>query len=130
MHFMRFVMTLGLLAATCAACGGSGDDTGVRRVVQAFFAAVHARDGSRACGMLAPQAAQSLSSGGGDCAGQITRLGLGGGRITGLQVWGDRAQAVLTGDTVFLTRFPGSWKVTAAGCRRQAKGPYDCGVEA
>jgi hypothetical protein len=58
------------------------------------------------------------------------RLKLVGGTIRAVRVWGEQAQVLLSGDTVFLTRVREGWKVTAAGCRRQAKGPYDCDVEA
>jgi hypothetical protein len=31
---------------------------------------------------------------------------------------------------VFLTRWDGRWRVTAAGCEPDGDGPYDCEVEA
>lgn len=121
---------LALVLAGGTGCGGSADDTGPRGAAAAFFAAVRAHDGSRACAALAPQAAKAVESGDSGCAEQITTLGLQGGAVRSAQVWGDRAQVRLSADTVFLVRFPAGWKVTAAGCRRQAKGPYDCEVEA
>lgn len=79
---------------------------------------------------LAPQAIKALETGDSSCAEEIGKLKLRGGTIRAVNVWGDRAQVVLTGDTVFLSRFPQGWKVAAAGCRSQPKGPYDCDVEA
>jgi hypothetical protein len=117
-----------LLGST--ACGSSADDTNVRRVATAFFAATTAHQGGAACRALAPQAADGLASGDSTCAKEIDKLGLTGGRIRSVRVWGDRAQVVLTGDTVFLTRFPRGWLVTAAGCAPERRGPYDCDVEA
>ncbi|MGH3240607.1 MAG: hypothetical protein ACRDNL_09505 [Spirillospora sp.] len=45
---------------------------------------------------MSPKAAESLESGGKDCAGEITKLGLRPGGITAVQVWGERAQARLS----------------------------------
>lgn len=117
-----------LLGAT--ACGTGADDPNVRRVTTAFFAATTAHQGTAACRALAPQAADGLESGDSTCAKQIDELDLTGGRIRTVRVWSDRAQVALTGDTVFLARFPRGWLVTAAGCRPQRQGPYDCEVEA
>jgi hypothetical protein len=123
-----------LLAVTVvlgtSGCGNSAEESNVRRATTAFFAAVSAHHDDRACADLAPQAAQGLATSDSGCAEQIGKLKLTGGAIRAVRVWGERAQVVLSGDTVFLTRVRQGWKVTAAGCRRQAKGPYDCDVEA
>lgn len=124
-----------LLAATLvvgvtAGCGASAEEANVRRAAAAFFAAVSAHQDDRACADLAPQAAQGLATSDSGCAEQIGKLKLTGGTIRAVRVWGERAQVLLSGDTVFLTRVREGWKVTAAGCRQQAKGPYDCDVEA
>jgi len=119
-----------LLSCGATGCGDSAEESSVRRATTTFFADVSAHHDGRACADLAPQAAQGLATGDSDCAGQIGELKLTGGTIRAVRVWGERAQVLLSGDTVFLTRLRQGWKVTAAGCRRQAKGPYDCDVEA
>ena len=111
-------------------CGKGADEAAVRRATNAFFAAAAAHQDGRACADLAPQAAESLASSDSSCADQIGKLKLTGGTIRAVHVWGYRAQVVLTADTVFLSHLPQGWKVAAAGCRPQAKGPYDCDVEA
>jgi hypothetical protein len=118
-----------LLAGT-AGCGKSADQVEARRATTRFFAAVTAHQDATACRELAPQASNGLQTSDSSCAEQIGQLKLTGGTVRSVRVWGDRAQVVLTGDTVFLARFHDGWKVTAAGCRRQATGPYDCDVEA
>ncbi|MGI8330512.1 hypothetical protein ACRYCC_11155 [Actinomadura scrupuli] len=127
---VRLLRSAAVVLALGTACGGPAGDDAARNATVAFFAAVHAHDGARACADLAEQAAEALESSESGCAEQITKLSLPGGTIRSAQVWGDRAQVRLSADTVFLARFPAGWKVTAAGCRRQATGPYDCDVEA
>ncbi|MUN41622.1 hypothetical protein [Actinomadura litoris] len=128
---VRRVLAVAVIAVmVCGACDRTGDNRDLRQAVQTFVSAVQRHDGPGVCGALAPDAAESLESGGKQCAAQVTGLDLGSGAITGVQVWGERAQAHLSDDTVFLARFPGGWKVTAAGCEPQPKGPYDCEVEA
>jgi hypothetical protein len=111
-------------------CANSTEEANARRATTAFFAAVSAHQDDRACADLAPQAAQGLATSDSSCAKQIGKLKLAGGTIRAVRVWGQRAQVLLSGDTVFLTRVRQGWKVTAAGCRRHANGPYDCDVEA
>jgi hypothetical protein len=113
-----------------AGCGRSTDEASARRAVTAFFAATAAHQDQRACADLTPQAAQGLATSDSDCAKQIGELKLVGGTIRTVRVWEDRAQVVLSGDTVFLVHLPQGWKIAGAGCRRQPEGPYDCDVEA
>jgi hypothetical protein len=119
-----------LVLAGAAGCGRSADEAGARRATTAFFAAIAAHQNQRACADLAPQAAQGLATSDSGCAKQIGDLKLVGGTIRTVRVWEDRAQVVLSADTVFLVHLPQGWKIAGAGCRRQAKGPYDCDVEA
>jgi hypothetical protein len=39
------------------------------------------------------------------------------------------AEVSFDGDTAFLTRMPGGWRVVAAGCRPRADDLYDCAVK-
>jgi hypothetical protein len=125
----RAVLAFACVIVVCAGCA-SAEDGEASGAARDFFAAVAAQDWDQACARLAPQASKGLESGGQDCAQAIAELKLQGGNVTGVQVWGDRAQVTLTGDTVFLARFPTGWKVTAAGCTPSREGPYDCDVEA
>ncbi|MEU8380669.1 hypothetical protein, partial [Streptosporangium sp. NPDC048865] len=82
----------------------------------------------RACALLAPEAALSLRTGDQSCETAIGALDLPGGRVLGTEVWGDEAQVRLSGDTVFLHRFPEGWRVRGAGCTSRGDLPYDCEV--
>ena len=133
MSAWKFGGAAAVLAATVvltAGCGASAEKASVGRATTAFFAAIAAQQDDRACADLVRQAAQALATSDSSCAEQIGKLKLAGGTIRAVRVWGERAQVLLSGDTVFLTRVPQGWKVTAAGCRRQVKGPYDCDVAA
>lgn len=114
----------------CASCGDAGQRVKIEQATSAFFAAVAGHRDTAACAELVPQAAQSLQTSDSSCAEQIGKLKLTGGTIDTVRVWGYRAQVLMSKDTVFLARLPSGWKITAAGCRPQPKGPYDCDVEA
>ena len=118
-----------VLAGT-AGCHNPTDEASVRDATTAFFTAIAAHQDQGACDDLTPQAAQGLATSESGCAEQIGDLKLPGGTIRAVRVWEDRAQVVLSGDTVFLVHLPQGWRIAAAGCRPQSKGPYDCDVEA
>jgi hypothetical protein len=46
--------------------------------------------------------------------------------VSASEVYGQRAQVRLSGDTVFLAVFPDGWRVVAAGCTARGEKPYDC----
>jgi len=102
---VTLVLGAGMLLTGCAHPGGSG----VRAATTAFFAAVAANDGHKACADLAPQAAEALGTADSTCADEIVKLDLKGGSYLSAQVWGDRAEVKLSQDTVFLARFPDGW---------------------
>ncbi|UYQ65090.1 hypothetical protein [Streptomyces peucetius] len=52
-----------------------------------------------------------------------------GGSVVHVDVHERQARAVLTGDTLFLSRFPDGWKVMAAGCTPQQDRPYQCEIK-
>ncbi|MFI6458656.1 hypothetical protein ACIBF6_44815 [Streptosporangium amethystogenes] len=110
----------------CAAATAAPAEQTVRR----FYLAVESGQGQRACSLLTPEAAESLSTGGQTCATAVLGLDLPGGRTQAAEVWGDEAQVRLTRDTVFLHRFPQGWLVRGAGCRPRGERPYRCEVEA
>ena len=118
------------LILTVAGCAAA-QDPGVRRTVDRFFAAVRGGDGGAACALLAPDTAEALASDEGNgCAAAIVKAGLpAAGTVVGTQGWGAEAQVRLSGDTVFLHRFPQGWRISAAGCVPRGDKPYRCEVE-
>ncbi|MQA78809.1 MAG: hypothetical protein GEV10_10095 [Streptosporangiales bacterium] len=119
------------VAVLCAGCGQSVDAAAVRESAQAFLGAVRMQDGARACEVFAQKVVDDLTAGGGTCADELAQRSLDGdATISAVAVWGDRAQVKTSGDTLFLARYGAAWRVTAAGCRPRAEGPYECEVEA
>jgi hypothetical protein len=49
--------------------------------------------------------------------------------VSSVAVYGLQAEVILSGDTVFLSRFEDGWRVIAAGCTPQEGKPFDCLVK-
>jgi hypothetical protein len=118
------------LAATVTCGCGIATETAPAVTATRFYQAVQSGDGVRACGLLAPKAAESLQSQPGQCARAVLGFGLRGGAVRHTAAWGDEAQVRLADDTVFLHRYAKGWLIRGAGCRPDPPGPYDCDVEA
>jgi hypothetical protein len=118
----------GLLLPVAAGCASGGRQAAPQAVARAFDASWARHDGAALCRLLAPETrAEVAQSAKKPCAQGILDEDLpSAGQPTATQVWGRAAQVELAGDTLFLSRFPTGWKVTAAGCTRQADKPYDC----
>lgn len=97
-----------------------------------FYDAYGRDDGAAACALLAPSTRREVEkSAGAPCAeGLIDESLPQPGAVRRSRVFGDQAQVRLAGDTAFVARFPGGWKVVAVGCQRRPDLPYDCEVEA
>ncbi|MEV5607533.1 hypothetical protein [Streptomyces sp. NPDC052225] len=48
------------------------------------------------------------------------------GAVRTVDVYGHQARVVAARDTLFLSSFPGGWKVVAAGCTPRPRQPYQC----
>lgn len=117
----------GLTAALLlTGCGGLADDQVAR--VAADFAS--GSPGKR-CELLAPATFDALvEAESAECEEAVEEVPLGSGEVTEVHVWGEEAQAKLSGDTLFLTRTSSGWRVMAAACSpRGPDEPYDCQVE-
>lgn len=130
---MRAVLAALLLACTPVLAGcAAADRPDVESVVRHFYDAYDRRDGATACRLLAPAARQQVEqSSGVSCARGLLQEHLPRpGQVSRTTVSGDQAQVRLGGDTAFVAKFPGGWKVMAVGCSPQPQRPYDCEVEA
>jgi hypothetical protein len=118
-----------LLSGVSTGCAGR-DSAPARAVSEAFYAAVGRGDTTRACGLLASETRSRLEqSQRRPCPDALAGLGLSAHPVRSVQVYGRQAFVELDGDTAFLARLTGGWRVVAAGCQEQS-GPYDCQVEA
>jgi hypothetical protein len=117
-------------AAGLAGCAANTERAEVQRVAVDFVTAVEDDNGQDACGLLTPEAEQSVS-GATDvaCSTAVLSIDESGSQVHHTQVWGDSAQVKLGSDTVFLRRLSTGWQVRAAGCRSQPDAAYDCDVE-
>jgi hypothetical protein len=125
----RLSLALAVAGATLAGCASAQQDA-ASETATAFLTAAAKGDGAGACALLVPDAAGGLETGDTECAQEIVKLGLAGGRAGAAEVWGGNARVQVGADTVFLTRWDAGWRVTAAGCEAQPGRPADCDVEA
>lgn len=101
----------------------------VRAAAQRFQTAVRDHDEQAACAMLSDEARSLLeATSARACPAALTALRLSGDQPTGVQVWGNNAQARISGGALFLAEFPSGWKITGAGCRPRPEQPYACAV--
>jgi hypothetical protein len=129
---------IGALVAAIAVggCGGAGDRGDARAVVQRFYAAVDRHDGAAACAQLSASTAQALADERGrPCRSAVTGLDLQGGAVARVQVYITSAQVDLHGgETAFLDRGAGGWRISAVGCRPDqgppSDTPMDCEAQA
>lgn len=118
------------VALLMTGCAGPGSEEATRTAVD-FEASVRP-DPRASCDLLGPGPQGVLTQQGQDCASALAQAGLPvGARVLGTDVYGHQARVVLDRDTVFLARYDGGWRVTAAGCSPPDPGdgpdaPYDC----
>lgn len=124
-----------LLAVGVGALGGCGtvaerrDD--VRDTAVAFERALSEGAYDRVCAVLAPGTVEELEqSAGTPCAEAVGEESLPpGGAVRRTDVYGNQARAVLSSDTLFLSRFTSGWRVVAAGCEPRPEEPYQCRIK-
>jgi hypothetical protein len=124
--FAVLVALLGL-----AGCAKSDDRTDVRHVTQAFYAAVEAGDGAKACEQLSQALREELEkSEQAPCEEAILTQELTGSEVARVEVFSTNARAtLLEGEDVFLDETRRGWRISAAGCRTAgASVPEDCEV--
>jgi hypothetical protein len=117
---------VGLLAGGCA----HPHDADVGAVASAFYRAYAASEGAAACDRLAPKTKSELEqSAGKACPDAVMEERL--PQVSepfAVEVFGTQAAVKWEGETTFLARFQGEWKVMAAACKPQRGLPYDCTI--
>ncbi|HEY8582208.1 MAG TPA: hypothetical protein VIL49_04650 [Capillimicrobium sp.] len=133
----RRALTLALMAALAVAgCGTEDDRAQAADVVGAFYAALEAGDGARACAQLSAPAVEALESqAGAPCAEAVTALDVRPGALGATEVYVTNAKVdASSGESTFLSREADGWRISAAGCApedgKPADRPFACEVEA
>lgn len=116
-----------LALVTLAGCAPAQDEE-VRAVAARFYSAYAGDDPAVACDQLAPRTKSELEqSAGQPCAEALPQEDVPAvDHPVRVRVFGTQAEVTWSGETTFLARFQGGWKVTAAGCTPQPHQPYDC----
>lgn len=121
-----------VLAVAVSACGSLSDRReDVGETVARFEEALDSGRHAYTCAALAPRTREEVEQSAGSRCEQAVgeQQLLSGGGLRQVDVYGDQARAVLAEDTLFLSRFPTGWKVTAAGCAERPKQPYQCEIK-
>jgi hypothetical protein len=122
---VRYTLLAALLLLS--GCGSSTQTEPALDLATRFESALAANDGHTACALLAAQAVRRINDLRPEgCAAALPTLGLPAGPPTGVQVWGDTAQATSDQDTLFLRRLSEGWRVIGAGCTPRGEAPYQC----
>ena len=99
-------------------------------VATRFYEAYTADDGAAACAELAPKTKSELEqSSGKPCDEAVLEEDVPETSAPlDVHVFGTQARVRWDGETTFLARFQGGWKVMAAACTARPDQPYDCGI--
>ncbi len=133
---MRCATALILVSALLSGCGTAPDADEARGAAEAFYAAIRDGRGGDACELLSEATIEALESQKASaCREAITELDHQGGTVTNVHVFITSAKVDLdTGESVFLGREPGGWKLSALACKvedgKPRDRPLECEVEA
>ena len=127
---------LAVIAATVLLSGcsdpnrGSPGGTGPGSTAAEFAQAVASSDGRLACTLLSAQVSSAIAdSRGMPCPAAVLKAGLPApSAVREVRRYGRQAFVTTGTDTVFLSEFPGGWKIIGAGCSPRGDKPYDCAV--
>ena len=116
-----------VVAVLLTGCGGSQDGAALAAARQ-YTDALAEGDGDTACAVLAPAVRSELEQASGEPCGRavIDEGTVVEGASAEVQVFGTSAQVLLSGDTLFLGRYPDGWHVTAASCSPTPREVFDC----
>lgn len=112
-----------------AGCSSIPHTGAVETTARDFVNALRNGAPGTACKLLTDQARTSIA-GALDvtCPHAVVHVVERGDSVRGVQIWGDAAQVHIGSDVLFLRMISGHWRVSAAGCTKQLKGPYDCKI--
>jgi hypothetical protein len=132
---MRRMLPAALALLMLAGCGQSKDRATVRSTTERFLAAVEAKQGAVACGVLASDTRKALESEDGKpCPRAIGSVSVSGGSVSHVQVAMTSAKVDLaSGESFFLSEEQSGWRISALGCRpttTPTRTPFDCELEA
>lgn len=127
----RSWMLLPLLPALVLLSGCGNRTSAARSAAAAFERAWRDHDARAVCAALAPGTRSEVEADGRTaCPRAVGAISLPlAGRARTVNVHGRQARVVLTSDTLFLSLFPGGWKVVAAGCSARPDKPYACVIK-
>jgi hypothetical protein len=111
--------------------GCSSSPHGVSVAAEGFYRALADSDGTTACALLSAAARTELEqSAGKTCPEAVLEEDLPEpDGVESAQAYGTMAIVTSAGDTMFLSRFPQGWLVTAVGCQLTDQADrYDCSV--
>lgn len=126
-----------VLPAVLSGCGGVQErEDAAAAAVFRFQESLRASDTARGCAALAPGTRDELEQTAElPCARALPDAGLPAAGLPAaddvrvVDVYGRQARVVTRRDTLFLSAFPGGWKITAAGCTERPNMPYQCLVK-
>jgi hypothetical protein len=118
-----------------AGCGQSEDRVTVRKTTERFLAAVEAKQGAVACGVLSSDTRKELESQESKpCSQAIGSVDVSGGPVLHVKVAITNAKVDLAGgESFFLSEEKSGWRISALGCRASTtptKTPFDCELKA
>jgi hypothetical protein len=114
-----------LVAVLTTGCGDGPAADDAAQLAAQFEEAVQGKQFGAACRLLSPDVQQSLD----DCEQELQDAAL--PTVSGVAdtaVYGQNGVVRWPTETVFVSRFPGGWRVIAAGCTPRQDRPYDCAI--